>query len=97
MKAVGIREMKNRLSELVRAANRGETIVVTDRGRAVAELRQVDPHRLEAAAEPGLLDLARQGLLTLGQPRRRHVHKKLTPLPGSLSSAELLDLERGER
>ena len=35
---IGIRELKSRLSEYVRAVRAGETIVVTERGRAVARL-----------------------------------------------------------
>ena len=38
MKTIGIRELKNRLSEVVRAVNAGEHILVTDRGTVVAEL-----------------------------------------------------------
>lgn len=39
MRTVGIRELKARLSEELRAVGRGEVIWVTDRGRVVAELR----------------------------------------------------------
>jgi antitoxin (DNA-binding transcriptional repressor) of toxin-antitoxin stability system len=38
MRVVGIKVLKNRLSEYVRLAERGETILVTDRDRVVAEL-----------------------------------------------------------
>ena len=38
MKTVGLKVLKNKLSEYVRAAAAGETIVVTDRGRPVAEI-----------------------------------------------------------
>jgi hypothetical protein len=39
MKAIGIRELKNRLSEYVREVRSGEEIQVTHRGEVVAELR----------------------------------------------------------
>lgn len=39
MRTVGVRELKARLSEELRAVGRGEVILVTDRGRVVAELR----------------------------------------------------------
>jgi antitoxin (DNA-binding transcriptional repressor) of toxin-antitoxin stability system len=39
MRTVGVRELKARLSEELRAVSRGEAILVTDRGRVVAELR----------------------------------------------------------
>ena len=38
MKTVGLKTLKSKLSEYVRAAAAGETIVVTDRGRVVAEI-----------------------------------------------------------
>ena len=43
MTSVGIRELKNRLSEFLRRVQDGETIAVTDRGRVVAELRSPVP------------------------------------------------------
>ena len=38
MRSVGINVLKNRLSEYVRLAASGETVLVTDRDRVVAEL-----------------------------------------------------------
>ena len=38
MRTVGLKVLKNKLSEYVRAAASGETVVITDRGRPVAEL-----------------------------------------------------------
>ena len=49
MTAVGIFEAKNRLSELVERATRGEEIVITRRGQPVA--RHVPPHVPNAADE----------------------------------------------
>ena len=45
MIAVGIRELKARLSEYVRKASRGEEIMVTARGREVASLVPVTRER----------------------------------------------------
>ena len=39
MKAVGIKELKARLSEFVRLVKSGETVLVTERDEVVAELR----------------------------------------------------------
>jgi len=39
MKAVGVKQLKARLSELLRAVRAGEVILVTDRDEVVAELR----------------------------------------------------------
>jgi prevent-host-death family protein len=38
MRTVGLKILKNKLSEYVRLAAAGETVVITDRGRAVAEI-----------------------------------------------------------
>ena len=38
MKTVGLKTLKNRLGEYVRLAASGERVVVTDRGRPVAEI-----------------------------------------------------------
>ena len=43
MVTVGLKILKNKLSEYVRLAAAGETIVVTDRGRAVAEIIPPQP------------------------------------------------------
>jgi antitoxin (DNA-binding transcriptional repressor) of toxin-antitoxin stability system len=40
MKVVGIKELKARLSEYIRLAKAGETILVTERDEVVAELRR---------------------------------------------------------
>jgi antitoxin (DNA-binding transcriptional repressor) of toxin-antitoxin stability system len=42
METVGIKTLKNKLSEYVRRAASGETVLVTDRGTVVAELNP--PH-----------------------------------------------------
>src|SRR5258705_6030415 len=38
MKSVGVRDLKNRLSEYLRRVRMGESALVTDRGEVVAEL-----------------------------------------------------------
>lgn len=43
MKAVGVKQLKARLSEYLRAVKAGEVVLVTDRDEVVAELRP--PHR----------------------------------------------------
>ena len=39
MRSVGLKVLKNKLSEYIRLASSGETVLVTDRDRVVAELR----------------------------------------------------------
>lgn len=50
MRAVGLKALKNRLSEYVRLAREGETILVTDRDRVVAE---IGPPRADRAGWVG--------------------------------------------
>lgn len=63
MRAVGIKALKNRLSEYVKVASGGETILVTDRDRVVAELRPPEPGRAEHAGDALLADAVRSGWL----------------------------------
>jgi antitoxin (DNA-binding transcriptional repressor) of toxin-antitoxin stability system len=64
MRAVGIKVLKNRLSEYVRAAADGETILVTDRDRVVAELGPPHAGRSAIASDAVLADLVRRGWLS---------------------------------
>ncbi len=64
MLAVGLKVLKNKLSEYVRIAARGETILVTDRDRVVAELSAPRQERSEMVADARLAELVRQGWLS---------------------------------
>jgi antitoxin (DNA-binding transcriptional repressor) of toxin-antitoxin stability system len=95
MKAVGVRELKNRLSEYLRLVRNGEEILITDRGEVVAELREPSPR--VALPYPALLEVARQGRAGVGLPNRADLYPALGPLVPPGSTANLLDEERGER
>ncbi len=94
MRAVGIRELKDHLSEYVRIANAGEVVLVTDRDRVVAEL--VPPggrqDRTDALWASLLADgLVRPALVRDGSP---------PPYVGGASADELraeLDADREDR
>jgi len=47
MDAVGIKEARERLSELVRAAERGESVTITRRGKEVARIVPAGPKALK--------------------------------------------------
>lgn len=64
MRAVGLKVLKNKLSEYVRLAASGETILVTERDRVVAELTAPRPERSPILADAELAEVVRQGLLT---------------------------------
>src|SRR6266516_1510536 len=54
VKAVAVRELKNRLSAYLREVAAGEVVLVTDRGRVVAELRRPSAEALPSPAEQAL-------------------------------------------
>jgi antitoxin (DNA-binding transcriptional repressor) of toxin-antitoxin stability system len=64
MRAVGLKVLKNRLSEYVRLAAGGETILVTDRDRIVAELVPPRDGRSPLLADAHLAEAVRRGWIT---------------------------------
>lgn len=97
MKSVGLRELKNRLSEYVREVRSGEGVLVTDRGEVVAELIPPGEGSVERSVPSGLVALARKGQLTLGASNNTHVYPKFPRLLKRRQAAELLNEERGAR
>lgn len=95
MKAVGVRELKDRLSSYLRMVRNGEEILITDRGEVVAELRQPSPR--QGLAYPALLEAARQGRVRIGLPNSADVYPILKRVAPDGTAARLLDFERGER
>lgn len=63
MRAVGVKALKNKLSEYVRLAASGETVLVTDRDRVVAELGPPRPGRAPTLADALLAEAVREGLV----------------------------------
>ena len=80
---VGARELKTRLGQYIRAAREGETIVVTERGEAVAELRPIP--RVTNDIEARLAWMAEAGLLTRGSGERRPTFRPIALVGESLS------------
>jgi antitoxin (DNA-binding transcriptional repressor) of toxin-antitoxin stability system len=64
MRAVGLKVLKNRLSEYVRLVASGETVLVTDRDRVVAELVPPREGRSALLADALLADAVRNGWIT---------------------------------
>ena len=64
MRAVGLKELKNRLSEYVRLVASGETVLVTDRDRVVAELVPPREGRSSLLADAQLAEAVRRGWIT---------------------------------
>ena len=64
MRAVGLKVLKNKLSEYVRLVASGETVLITDRDRVVAELVPPAEGRGQTVDDVALAALVRQGSLT---------------------------------
>jgi antitoxin (DNA-binding transcriptional repressor) of toxin-antitoxin stability system len=96
MKAVGIRELKNRLSEYLRLVQAGEEVLVTDRGEVVAELRQPSKSHMDAPY-PGLMKLVRQGKARAGAPNLPTLYPHLPALLSKGELAKLIAEERADR
>ena len=97
MKTVGLRELKNRLSEYVRVVRSGQAVVVTDRGEVVAELRSPDHVPPGTKVDAAVAKLVNRGLLILGAPNAARIYQPQSPLLRSTTSAKLLRADRGER
>lgn len=96
MQAVGIATFASLLSEYLRLAERGETVLVTDRDRVIAELV---PPRPEHGLGPGAILLAeavRQGFVRppLSGPTRAPAPKRAAPW---IELALELDQDREDR
>ena len=89
MITVGLKALKNKLSEYVRLAAAGETIVITDRNRIVAEIVPPRRHDQDSFIERGV----REGWLT---PAKRPFEPlpPRKPVPGLTLEQLLADLDR---
>ncbi len=64
MRSVGLKVLKNKLSEYVRLAAGGETVLVTDRDRVVAEIGPPRADRSALLSDAILAEAVRGGWLT---------------------------------
>ena len=85
MVIVGLKVLKNRLSEYIRIAAGGETVLVTDRDRVVAELGPPQ-QRAYQVSDALLADAMRRGVVS--PPLM--VREAPPPTPGLMPLAELL-------
>ncbi len=96
-RTVGIRELKNKLSQYLRYVQQGDDVVVTDRGRIVAEIRAPGSPR-NLPDYPRLVERAERGDARMGQPNRPDLYTLMGPVAGPPGlAALLLAEERGER
>lgn len=97
MKTVGLRELKNRLSEYVREVRSGQIVLVTDRGAVVAELIAPGSRQDQSGLPEALVELARRGQVRIGDSNDEAAYPKLSCALKRRCAADLLDEERGAR
>lgn len=95
MRTVGLKVLKNKLSEYIRLVGSGETVLVTDRDRVVAELRPPEG-RGPFASDAVLAEAMRRGWLSAPvlPDRTPPPRAPVAPLDALLTE---LDRDRGER
>ena len=92
---MGLRDLKNRLSEYVREVRSGEAVLVTDRGEVVAELTPPGQVGGERGMPWVLAAMAKKDQLTLGVSNNAAAYPKFSRLLKRRRAAELLNEERG--
>lgn len=88
MRTVGLKTLKNKLSEYVRLAASGETVVITDRNRPVAEIGPPRPKK-ESVIERGI----REGWISPAIDRSGKLPPR-KPIPGYTLEELLAELDK---
>jgi antitoxin (DNA-binding transcriptional repressor) of toxin-antitoxin stability system len=96
MRAVGLKVLKNRLAEYVRLAAGGETVLVTDRDRVVAELSPPREGRNPLVSDALLAELLRKGWITPAAAPGRGVPPR-KPVVAFATLMRELEEDRGDR
>ena len=95
VRSVGIKTLKNRLSEYIRLASQGETVLVTDRDRVVAEITAPSSGRAASLNDAVLAEAVRKGWIR--PPIARYRPQTRTPVaPTEEILADLSD-QRSDR
>lgn len=77
IKTTNIRTLKDRLSAFLQDVRRGDIVLVTDRGRVVAEIRQPTVGApATGAAEVRLSRLVSEGVIKLGLPNEARAYRR---------------------
>lgn len=94
MSIVGIKELKNRLTHYLRLTQKGEEVIVTDRGKPVAVIHHITSNEPVLTREGRLAQLAAQGKIFLPS-RKLPTRPKPVPYKGpSAAQAVIEDRER---
>ncbi|HLE43486.1 MAG TPA: type II toxin-antitoxin system prevent-host-death family antitoxin [Methylomirabilota bacterium] len=90
MSTVGVKQLKNRLTQYLRRAKQGEEVVVTDRGKPIVLIQRIESAEQVASLEARLAKLAALGFVTLPsrRPLRQVRRAKVTGRPVSKNILE---------
>jgi prevent-host-death family protein len=90
MRKVGSREFKNRLGQYLAAVRKGQSILITDRGKPVAKVSPPDVEEtLTDSLRTHLLELEAKGLIRL--PKRPMRSFKAVPSRGKSASEMIIE------
>lgn len=87
---VGARELKTRLGRYLRSVREGQTVLVTDRGEPIAELRPLPP---DTSVPATLLKLSSKRVVTLPVRKSMVAFRPIKSQGRALSDAVLEDRE----
>jgi prevent-host-death family protein len=87
MTGVGVRDLRNNLSEYLRRVRQGEVLLITDRGRPIGELIPATGSRTAERAR----GLVRKGLATWSGGKPRGLLHAPRPRGGLVSDAVIED------
>jgi prevent-host-death family protein len=90
MSTVGVKELKNRLTQYLRRTKQGEEVIVTERGTPIALIQPIRSADKAVSLEAKLARLAAQGAVTLPtqKPLKRVRLVKVSGKPISRTIAE---------
>lgn len=94
LRTVGIRELKSRMSEYLREVRLGTTVLVTDRGTVIAEIREPGAPVAPLVRSSLLASWVEQGRVRQPLASKSRVGPTSVHVPNGVSRL-LLDEERG--
>lgn len=95
MKKAGVRELKIHLSQYLRQVKQGENILVTERGRAIAQIVPIKPAEKRENVESVLFHLAKKGHILLPQQLGKPMgHPRRIRVKGTLFSDAVIENRR---
>ena len=97
IKTVGIKELKNKLSAYLRDVRSGVRVLVSDRNRVIAELREPRAaYGADATIDPQLADWIEAGIVTPPSLKKIPLPKSPVKLP-RLDIEAMIDADRKDK